>query len=123
MTLRILVDECILDRLLVGKLIAAGHDVATVTDLGLTRKSDHQVFAVAIDLQRMILTVNCADFVELSESHKFKSRGHPGLLLLYRHNIPSKELSYDDVVRALANLEATGIQLANLAHKLNDYKY
>lgn len=122
LSLRILVDECILDKLLIVKLREAGHDILTVEDLGLRRRPDHAVFEAAITDDRMVLTVNCVDFVELAEN-KVKRGRHPGILLVYRYNVPPKELSHDDIVKAIGNLQATVLSLENSCHKLNDYKY
>jgi predicted nuclease of predicted toxin-antitoxin system len=123
LALKLLVDECILDKLLDAKLRAAGHDVMTVADFALIRKSDYVVFAAAIASDRMVFTTNCADFVELAQARLAKSGSHPGVLLVYRYNVPAKEMKFDDIVRAIANLESSGVQLANACHKLNDYKY
>jgi predicted nuclease of predicted toxin-antitoxin system len=121
--LKLLVDECILDKLLDAKLRAAGHDVLTAAEAGLIRKPDHAVFEAAIAADRLALTLNCADFVDLAEAKLAKSGSHPGILLVYRYNMPEKEMSHDDIVRAIANLEATGLKLKDGCHKLNDYNY
>lgn len=119
-----LVDECILDKLLQVKLKEAGHDVRTVTEAGLTRKPDHAVFEAAIAEARLVLTINCADFVSLSDARLTKGgTRHPGVLLVYRYNVPDKEMSHEDIVKAIANLEATGIPLDGACHSLNAYKY
>lgn len=123
LSLRILVDECILDKLLIAKLRGAGHDILTVEDLDLRRKPDHAVLEAAIADNRMVITINCVDFVELAERRVKRGAKHPGILLVYRYNVPVKELSHDDIVKAIANLQATGLALENGCHKLNDYKY
>lgn len=123
MSLKLLVDECILDKLLVSKLKEAGHDVLTVVDAALIRKPDHAVFEAAIAMERMLITINCSDFVALHEAKIAKRATHPGILLVYRYNVPSKELSHMDIIKAIANLEGTGIPLANAYHSLNAYKY
>lgn len=123
MPLKLLLDECILDKLLDGKLRAAGHDILTVTEAGLLRKPDHAIFEAAIGVDRLVITTNCADFVELAEAEIEKKGSHPGVLLVYRYNVPAKEISHDDIVKAIANLEETGLDLKDGCHKLNDYKY
>ena len=123
MSLKLLVDECILDKILDAKLRAAGHDIVTVAEAGLIRKPDHAVFEAAIAADRLVITINCCDFVELAEAKLAKKGSHPGVLLVYRHSVPGKELTYDDIVKAIANLEATGLERKDSYHKLNDYKY
>jgi predicted nuclease of predicted toxin-antitoxin system len=118
-----LLDECILDKHLHAKLRAAGHDVETVTEAALLRKPDHAVFEAAIAADRMVITINCADFVDLAKAKTDKNGTHSGILLVYRYNVPSKEMSHDQIVKAIENLEATGIELKNTCHKLNDYDY
>jgi predicted nuclease of predicted toxin-antitoxin system len=121
--LKLLVDECILDKRLSKKLRDAGHDLKTVEDFQLRRKSDYAVFEAAIGENRMVITINCSDFVHLSDARIKKSGSHPGILLVYRHNDLPKEMSSDQIVKAIANLEATGLDLKNCCHKLNDYDY
>jgi hypothetical protein len=52
-----------------------------------------------------------------------KGGGHPGILLVFRVNRPGKELSNDDIVKAIANLEKTRAALKNKYHSLNKYNY
>ena len=121
--LRLLADECILDKLLIQKLKDAGHDVLTVADAELIRKPDSKVLEKAIALNRMIITINCVDFVELAQQKIKRGESHPGILLVYRHNVPAKEMNHDTIVKAIKNLEASKIDLKNHCHKLNDYIY
>ena len=123
MPLKLLVDECILDKRLSKRLQDAGHDLKTVEEAQLRRKSDHAVLEAAIAEDRIVITINCSDLVDLSEARIKKGGSHPGILLVYRHNDPSKEMSSDQIVRAIANLEATHPDLKNGCHKLNDYNY
>ncbi len=123
MPLKLLVDECILDKLLDAKLRTAGHDVLTVAEAGLIRKPDPAVFEAAISADRMVLTINCDDFVDLAAAKLNKGGEHPGVLVVYRYNVPAKEMSHDEIVKAMANLEETDLELKNRCHKLNDYKY
>lgn len=123
MALKLLVDECILDKRLSRKLLDAGHDLKTVEDAQLRRKSDQAVFEAAIAEDRLVITINCSDFVDLSDTKIKKGGSHPGILLVYRHNDLSKEMSSDQIVKAIANLEGTVFDLKNGCHKLNDYNY
>lgn len=119
MPLKLLVDECMLDKRLVARLRAAGHDLLTVTDAELIRKPDHVVFEAAITADRMVFTCNCDDFVALAK----EKQTHPGVLLVYKFNVPSKEMTYDDIVKSLDNLEGTSVTLTNSCHTLNSYVY
>ncbi len=118
MTLQILVDECLQSAILVGLLKQAGHDVSTANDEGLTTLSDSMVFQRAIERNRIILTNNCIDFIRLAESLD----DYPGLLLVYSANEIKKDMSLSDIVRAIANLEASQIEIRNHSHNLNHWK-
>jgi predicted nuclease of predicted toxin-antitoxin system len=66
LTVRLLIDECIQAKLLVAKLVAAGHDVQTALQAGLIGDGDDAVFAAAIANNRIVLTINCVDFISHS---------------------------------------------------------
>ncbi len=123
MALRLLVDECLLDKLFVEKLRIAGHDIETVTTLALTGKSDGAVFAAAVAAHRLVITINCNDFVELSNNAKNRKASHPGILLIYQYADPGRNLSHDVIIKAIFNLEATKLALHNECHVLNQYNY
>lgn len=107
-----------LGKILLSKLIDAGHDVETVDTKGLRGKPDTIVFQSAITDQRVLMTHNCADFLQLA-----KNGSHPGVLLVYQFNKPNKEMTYDQIVKAIANLEQTGTTIPNAPHVLNSYNY
>lgn len=122
MAVRLLVDECSEAKLLVQKLRDAQHDVLTVSEANLRNVRDADVFAAAIDDNRILLTHNPADFVELHEARMAQNLTHPGLFLVHRKNKPG-DITYDQIVTAIANLEATGLTLANSYHSLVSYNY
>jgi len=123
LSLKLFIDECMLEKLLVAKLKAAGHDVETVTDVGLRGKPDSAVFSHAIAEDRVVFTSNCVDFQVLAQGQTDQGNHHPGVLLLFLINIPGKGLSHDDIIQAIANLESTGCDLKDQAVVLNHYKY
>ncbi len=123
MTVRLLIDECIQAKLLVAKLVAAGHDVQTALQAGLIGDGDDAVFAAAIANNRIVLTINCVDFISLSVSLNEQGVQHPGVLLVYLQNDPTRDMSYDRIVKAIENLEGTQVPLSNAFHSLNQYDY
>jgi len=108
--------------LLAQKLRDAQHDVLTVSEANLRNVRDADIFAAAIDDNRILLTHNPADFVELHETRMAQNLTHPGLFLVHRKNKPG-DITYDQIVTAIANLEATGLTLANNCHSLVSYNY
>ena len=119
MSLRLLVDEDTQSRWLVRLLRDAGHDVATVNDLGLQGRPDPDVLARAVAEKRVVLTRNVDDFRELH----LADSDHPGIAGIFFDREPSKDLSHADVVRALANLEAAEVEIAGSFHSLNAWNW
>lgn len=119
MSLKLFVDEDIQDKLLVKLLRNAGHDVITVNEAGLGGSPDSIVLDYARTNDRLVLTYNCNDFEEL---HKVQPL-HPGILAVYRDNNSSKNMSFKEIVKAIANLEAAMMPLANQFISLNQWNY
>lgn len=119
MSLRLLIDEDTQAKLLVILLRRAGHEILTVKEAGLEGQPDSIVFNYAIRENWVLITHNCDDFEEL---HQFNSN-HPGILAIYRDDDPTKNISFKSIVKAIANLELTGIPLAGQFIPLNPWNY
>ncbi|MBX9878876.1 MAG: DUF5615 family PIN-like protein [Candidatus Obscuribacterales bacterium] len=123
MSLKLLVDECLIDKLLIAALEKAGHDVVTVTQINLIGSTDSAIFDHAVKDNRLVVTTNCDDFEDLHEAYLEDKRSHPGVLLIYLQNNPKRDLGYKQIVQAIANLEASKIPLASALHSLVAYNY
>lgn len=119
MSLRLLVDEDAQDKLLVKFLRDAGHDVITVNQAGLMSETDDIVLDYAKKEKRLLLTFNCDDFQALHEADPI----HSGIFVVYHNDNFSKNMSYSEIVQAIANLESAGIPLANQFIRLNHWNY
>ncbi len=119
MSLRLLLDEDSLAQLLVKLLTAAGHNVLTINEVGLAGSSDDVVLDYARVENRILLTHNCDDFEDL---HKI-TPNHPGILVVYRNANLLKNMSFKAIVKAIANLEAANVPLANQFISLNSWNY
>ena len=67
----------------------------------------------------MLLTHNCDDFQALHQ----EDPNHPGILAIYQNDVRSKKMSRQAIVKALSNLEAAKIRMANQFISLNQWKY
>lgn len=105
MSLALYLDDCVFSRKLRRLLIDAGHDVQTPDDVNpsLSGADDILHFAHAKMAGRVILTYNARDFRVLHEDD------------------PSKDMSYFQIVQAIANLESTGVAIAGEFWSLNAY--
>jgi predicted nuclease of predicted toxin-antitoxin system len=119
LSLKLLIDEDSQDRLLVKLLRQAAHDVITVNEAGLTSQPDKIVFDYALANNRVLLTYNCDDFEALHEANPI----HSGILAIYRGSNRSKNMSFKDIARAIANLESANIPLAKQFISLNHWNY
>lgn len=50
-------------------------------------------------------------------------RDHPGILVVYHQADFAKNMSYKAILKAIANLEASGVPLANQFISLNHWNY
>ena len=119
MSLRLLLDEDSQAKYLVNLLQIAGHDVLTVNEADLMSRADSIVLDYARQQERVLLTRNCADFQELHEANS----EHPGILAVFQNPDLAKNMSYQSIVQAIANLEAVGYILENQFVILNQWSY
>src|SRR5207244_3268756 len=94
-SLRLLVDECSEKESLLSILRLAGHDVLTVSDVGLRNRDDAVVLERARTEQRVLLTRNDAHFRGLHELDP----NHPGILVVRFERDSSKRMADSDIVR------------------------
>lgn len=104
--MRLLLDEDSGAHSLLKALRAAGHDVervVAVPALG-TGASDDAVFARAVTDDRVLVTKNGADFVEIAQ--RPGAPEHPGILVVH-HDRVGASLPIATVVRAVGNIART----------------
>lgn len=121
MSLALYLDDCAFSHELKQLLLEAGHDVETPFDVHppLSGEDDAVHFAHAKAVGRVILTLNPRDFKELHNQNP----DHPGILAVYQDNDPTKDMSYRQIVKAIANLEGTGVTIAGGFWSLNAYRW
>jgi len=93
--------------------------VLTAEAAGLNSLEDAEVFARAIHEQRTLLTRNCSDFLALHRER----REHFGILAVYQDADPSKNMSYAEIVRSIANLQSSGIGVVGELVALNAWRW
>ncbi|MBW4506953.1 MAG: DUF5615 family PIN-like protein [Scytonematopsis contorta HA4267-MV1] len=112
-----LVDEDTQARRLVEMLRADGHDVLTIGEAGVTGIPDASVMELARVQQRILLTRNCDDFLAIHQANP----EHSGIIAIYQDADPMKNMSYTAIVKAINNLQNTGISLQAQFIVLNQY--
>jgi predicted nuclease of predicted toxin-antitoxin system len=119
LSLRLLVDEDTQDARLVSALRYAGHDILTVNEAGLPGQADSVILEYAHQERRVVLTMNCRDFLELHDA----GDEHAGIVGIYKGQDPRKNMSFRAISVALANLSASGWEFAGQFVVLNAWNY
>ncbi|MGL5197042.1 MAG: DUF5615 family PIN-like protein [Chroococcales cyanobacterium] len=119
MSLKLLLDEDSQAKYLVNLLQRQGYDVIPVKVAGLNGKPDIAVLNYARQEERVLLTRNCEDFLILHQSNPV----HPGILAVYQDPDPAKNMSYQAIAKAIANLESANYGLTNSFIILNQWNY
>lgn len=119
MSLQLLLDEDSQAKYLVNLLRVAGHNVVTINEAGLMGRSDSFVLEYARQQGRVLLTRNCDDFEEIHQINPV----HPGILAVYQNPDSTKNMSYQVIVKAIANIENAGYALENKFVILNQWNY
>jgi hypothetical protein len=121
LSLKLYLDDCAFSYRLRQMLLDAGHRVQTPADVQppLSAQSDDRHFAHVRATRQIILTYNPVDFEQLHRIYP----DHAGILAVYQDNNPARDMTYADVVRAIANLERIGVTLAGGFWSLNAYQW
>ncbi|MGH2371777.1 MAG: DUF5615 family PIN-like protein [Chloroflexota bacterium] len=119
MSLPLYLDDSAASRLLAHLSRAAGHHVVIPADVGLDRARDADHFAYDRQHGLALVTKNPADFKRLAAA----APNHGGLLLVYRDNDRTRDMTDADIVQAIANLLAAGLPIAGQVHVLNHWRY
>jgi hypothetical protein len=120
--MRLYLDDDSARPILVRHLQRAGHDVLLPSDLGLSGSDDPVHLLHAIRQQRVFLSHNYDDFRKLHELLMEGQGHHPGILIVRQDNDPSRDLKPAGVVRAIRNLEAAGVPIADSYTILNHWR-
>lgn len=120
--MRLYVDDDAIDAHLLALLRQAGHDVQAPVDVSLSGAADAVHLKHAVSQSRVLLSRNYDDFEALHELI-LECRGHyPGVLLARYDNDPNRDFKPPGIVRAIRNLLAAAIPIADQIHILNHWR-
>lgn len=122
MPLSIYLDDCSDDDRLINILRRAGYVVISPRDAGTLGWDDADHLQYAAQRDYALLTHNPQDFQDLHNVWQAQGRRHSGILLVYQDNDLLKDMTANDIVRALANLRASGLPMTNDIHTLNHWR-
>ena len=115
-------DDDIAGARLLQLLRQAGHTVQSPSDAGLAGEPDPVHLTHAIREGRVLLTRNYRDFELLHLLVRQAGGHHPGVLVVRRDDDPRRNMSPRDIARAVRNLEAAGLPLADDCVVLNSWQ-
>jgi predicted nuclease of predicted toxin-antitoxin system len=122
MPLSIYLDDCLDWNLLITLLCNAGHTVISPRDVGTSRADDDVHLEFATQNGCALLTKDIKDFENLHTDWQSQGRPHHGIFLVHYEGDVTKDMSYHDIVRAIGNLLASGVPIANEIHRLNHWR-
>jgi predicted nuclease of predicted toxin-antitoxin system len=116
------IDDDTAKGALVAKLKKEGHQVVVPADVSLSGAADprHLLFAVENDL--VLLTRNHDDFQDLHRLVQATRGVHTGILAIRSDNDPTRDMKDAEIVRAIRNLEQSGVATTNEFHILNHWR-
>ena len=91
--MKVLLDE-MMPASLVARFASKGVSAVHVSHLGRAGCADHEVWALAFELDRVVITKNASDFIHLAASGDL----HPGLIVLRE---PEGQLTTDEIWQCL----------------------
>lgn len=120
--MRLYLDDCADADILVAYLRNAGHHVETPRSAGTTGRRDREHLEHAARNTLVLITRNPDDFEALHDDWQAVGQAHSGILLICQDNIKGKDMQPADIVRAIQNLLASGLPIANQVHVLNHWR-
>ena len=120
--MRIYLDDDLDSNALIGLLRSAGHEAASPRAAGNRGidDEDHLRFAAANSLT--LMTANAKDFIDLHEEWTKRQLRHSGILILYRENNPTRDMTSRQIAQAVTKIEQSGIPMENACYNLNFWR-
>jgi predicted nuclease of predicted toxin-antitoxin system len=114
----IYLDDCADSDRLVSALTRAGHNIYAPRSEGTSGGDDPIHMEYAATHGYTLITKNPKDFRNLHNDYQAQGRIHSGIFLIYQDNLKGKDMEPPDIVRAISNLLASGLPIANEVHVL-----
>ena len=120
--MRLYADDNLTDRRVVAQLHRLGHTVLLPAAVGHSGVSDAKHLAYTIRHAYVLLTQNYQDFLDLHDLILAAGGHHPGLLLLYTENDPTRDMTPRSIAVAITKLEAARVPLENQVYIVNHWR-
>jgi hypothetical protein len=120
--MKIYLDDDIASVLLVRLLGTAGHSLLTPSDFNLSGAKDPTHLHRSVLERAALLTYNYDDFKLLHDLVLVTGGHHFGILVVRKDNDPCRDLKPSGIVRAIRNLDSSGLSLVDQYVILNHWR-
>lgn len=120
--MRVYLDDDLDSNALIGRLKQEGHEVVSPREVGTRGVSDEEHLRYAAAHTLVLLSANCADFIDRQTEWTRQQREHKGILLVYRDNNAARDMTFQQIAHAVTQIERAGLRLANACHNLNFWR-
>jgi hypothetical protein len=120
--MRLYLDDDLDGNILIGLLQHAGHAVVSPRAVGTRGVLDPVHLRYAADHDLVLLTANAKDFLALHAQWQQDGQEHSWMLLVYRENNPQRDMTFQEMARAVSRLDQAGIPLRNTYQNLNFWR-
>jgi hypothetical protein len=107
---------------LVARLRKVGHQVVVPADALLSGAADPRHLLYAVQKGFVLLTRNHDDFQDLHLLIQATQGCHTGIVAIRFDNDPARDMKDGEIVRAIQNMEQSGVPMANELHILNHWR-
>jgi hypothetical protein len=120
--MRLYLDDDSTNPVLIKLLRREGHDALVPADFSMSGAKDPSHLRQAIREKAVLLSHNFDDF-KLLHDLLFEGQGHhAGILIVRKDNDPTRDMQPPHIVRALRNLTAAGVPIADQCTILNHWR-
>lgn len=120
--MKIYLDDDLDSNLLIGFLKHLGHAPVSPRSVKTRGATDGQHLTYAASNGLVLLSANAVDFLKLHEDWKALDQSHHGILIVYRENDPSRDMSFKEIAAAVTRIQESGIILMNTIQNLNFWR-
>ena len=107
--MRLYLDDDLDSNVLLRLLQRAGHEVISPRAVGNRGAADEEHLRYATAHSLTVLTANAQDFIDLHEEWTRKQQRHLGILIVYRENDPTRDMSPQQIAQAVTRRNCQGI--------------
>lgn len=119
--MRVYLDDDLDSNALIALLQRAGHEVISPRAVGTEGAVDAEHLRYATEHALALLTANAKDFVAVHREWLKQQRPHHGVLIVYRENNPTRDMSFEQIANAVTRVEQAAVPLENTVHVLNTW--